>query len=398
VSPVRYAGGVIYPTANGAFDAQFWHANKRHRKRLSTLAQAKAWLLDVKTTIEREETPLDTWAQRDAAKALGMLPEGVSLVDAAEHYLRTAVAQSVTIREAVAALLSSHHEHLRPRSVQNLRLRLGRLVEDIGDRIIGEIRTADIEAWIASLSVGPQSQINYLSTTHLLFDFAQRRDWCRANPVARIPRPRVAPKDPGILSVEQAKGLLVNSQVNIGSGLLPIVALGLFLGIRPAEARRMTWEDIDWQQGHVLVGRESSKTRERRYGTLCPALRSWLMIVPEEERAGPIAKLSGGIDKQLLAARRAAGIKDWPHDALRHSFCSYHLALHQDAAKTAFELGHARPTTLYRHYRNLVTSAEGEAYFALRPETPPRNQWEPVPGTSGNREPVTMPETETPPR
>jgi integrase/recombinase XerD len=44
--------------------------------------------------------------------------------------------------------------------------------------------------------------------------------------------------------------------------------------------------------------------------------------------------------KQLRAVRKAAGITDWPDNALRHSFASYHLAHFKDAAALALEMGH----------------------------------------------------------
>ncbi len=42
-------------------------------------------------------------------------------------------------------------------------------------------------------------------------------------------------------------------------------------------------------------------------------------------------------------AAAAAGVATWPHNVMRHSFASYHLALHRDAPLTAHELGHSSP-------------------------------------------------------
>jgi hypothetical protein len=57
-----------------------------------------------------------------------------------------------------------------------------------------------------------------------------------------------------------------------------------------------------------------------------------------------------------------------PHNALRHSFCTYHVAMHGDAGKTATLLTHrGNVSILYEHYRGNATRAAGEAYFNLRP-------------------------------
>lgn len=56
-----------------------------------------------------------------------------------------------------------------------------------------------------------------------------------------------------------------------------------------------------------------------------------------------------------------------PGNILRHSFCSYHIALNRDAAATAVLLTHRSPAMLYQHYRGRATHADAEAFFALRP-------------------------------
>ena len=64
-------------------------------------------------------------------------------------------------------------------------------------------------------------------------------------------------------------------------------------------------------------------------------------------------------------AAQAAGIPRKPN-ALRHSFASYRLALLGDAAKVAFEMGNS-PQVVHSHYKNLVTPAEAERWFAIGP-------------------------------
>lgn len=58
--------------------------------------------------------------------------------------------------------------------------------------------------------------------------------------------------------------------------------------------------------------------------------------------------------------RLAARIKEWPHDAMRHSYASYHLAMHGSADKTSTELGHRSTEMLFRHYREPVTKHDAE--------------------------------------
>jgi integrase len=63
------------------------------------------------------------------------------------------------------------------------------------------------------------------------------------------------------------------------------------------------------------------------------------------------------------------GITPYPAKGLRHSFCSYHLAMYEDSAKTAFHAGHASVKTTYENYFQLVKKTEAEKYWQLTPET-----------------------------
>lgn len=60
---------------------------------------------------------------------------------------------------------------------------------------------------------------------------------------------------------------------------------------------------------------------------------------------------------------------DWPQDAMRHCFASYHLALHEDVGRTVTQMGHrGSPKIFFEHYRNLVMPDQGEAYFSILPQ------------------------------
>ena len=58
---------------------------------------------------------------------------------------------------------------------------------------------------------------------------------------------------------------------------------------------------------------------------------------------------------------------DWPENALRHSFASYHLAHFKNAADTALQLGHHDSRITFAHYRELVKPKEAERYWNIKP-------------------------------
>jgi integrase len=63
-------------------------------------------------------------------------------------------------------------------------------------------------------------------------------------------------------------------------------------------------------------------------------------------------------------------IKEWPDNALRHSFAGYHLAHFKNAASTAFELGHHDSRVTFVYYRELVKPKDAERYWNIGPGTP----------------------------
>ena len=66
-------------------------------------------------------------------------------------------------------------------------------------------------------------------------------------------------------------------------------------------------------------------------------------------------------------ARVTAGITEWPDNALRHSFASYHLAHFKDAKALALEMGHTDSGMLFNHYRALVRPNDAERYWNIGP-------------------------------
>lgn len=72
--------------------------------------------------------------------------------------------------------------------------------------------------------------------------------------------------------------------------------------------------------------------------------------------------------KKLEADREKAGLlENWPNNALRHSFGSYHLAQFKDAAALALQMGNS-PSMIFKHYRELVKPKDAERYWGIGPE------------------------------
>ena len=59
-------------------------------------------------------------------------------------------------------------------------------------------------------------------------------------------------------------------------------------------------------------------------------------------------------------------MKEWPDNAMRHSFVSYRLAATQNSPQTALESGHDQ-AVLFAHYRELVKPKDAARYWQIMP-------------------------------
>src|SRR5262249_39796404 len=107
-------------------------------------------------------------------------------------------------------------------------------------------------------------------------------------------------------------------------------------------------------------------TAMRRFVKIEPNLREWLL--PHRKIKGSVTPQEG-FRQTFDNARIAAGISidEWPDNALRHSFASYHLAHFKNAAATALELGHHDSRITFAHYRELVKPKEAARWWKLKP-------------------------------
>ena len=166
----------------------------------------------------------------------------------------------------------------------------------------------------------------------------------------------------------------------ISADLLPSVAIAAFAGVRSQELLRLTWEDIDLKQGHIVVAAEKAKTASRRIVPVLPALRAWLNRCSKgKKKTGLIVTgfaqpqswnraVSRDIERYNAKAK-AGNLPQMPriHNGLRHSFASYRLAVTKDAAAVALEMG-SSTRKLFENYRELVTGAQARRWFATVPQ------------------------------
>jgi integrase len=361
-----------------ALSVQYWAIDglprvngKRQRKFFRTKSDAERELAAIKGKLRREGEKALLISDALRIEALEcrdrLKPYNASLRDATDFFIAGHKAQqkSCSVGAAIEEYLKLQKLNRRSeRHIGDLKYRLGVFNGTFGPRLISELSIHEIEQWLHGLAQSPKSLNNFHIAVSSLFSFAVKRSYAASNPMGAIDKVRVPSKAPGILSPDECQKLL-NAAVNF-EGLLPMLAIQGFCGVRSAEALRLLWSDVDLARGFVQVAAEHAKGAQRRLVEMPANLKEWLL--PYSNRSGMLWPRSQvEYHRDLRDAREKARITKWPSNALRHSYASYHLAFHQNAAALALQLGHTSQAMIFSNYREVVTRDEAERYWAIKP-------------------------------
>jgi integrase len=325
-------------------------------------------------------------AASELVEARRRLPEGSTVVEAVTYFMarHPANAPTVTVAEAVKALA---HDRTVAKCSEQYVTRLEQGLEKFVETFrcpLAAVSAPQVADWQRALTgprgepLGNRTRKNYFGHVVTLFRFAQSRRWVSrdlADEIADLPQARVeAAGEVGVFTAAEIRNLLMNADADS----LPLIAIGAFAGLRTAELVRLEWQDIRLAERVIVIGAAKAKTASRRVVPIPENLATWL--APVVQREGSLAE---GLEDRIVTQRwtrlaRQLGIP-WKHNGLRHSFCSYRLAVTHDPAKVAFEAGNS-PQMIHRHYRALVTEAQGQDWFNVSPSG---RQADVVPMTAG---------------
>jgi site-specific recombinase XerD len=272
-----------------------------------------------------------------------------------------------TCSEVLAELLQACiTANRRPRTLINLRYVLTNFCTVYGAQPVASVTIQDLQNWLEERvgKLAPTSRGRYRVILNRLFAFAVKRGYREGNPISAIERPTFEETVPEVLTPDEVRILMNAAQTKV-KRIIPYLAIGLFAGLRTEnELRNLDWRMIDLNERTIEVTAATAKKRRHRTVEISDNLLQWL--APHRQDSGKIYFTWYAFNE----VREVAGIR-WPRNVMRHSFASYHLAMHNDAGKTALLLGHPRDIEmLFRHYRRMVKASDAAAYWNIRPEQP----------------------------
>jgi hypothetical protein len=229
------------------------------------------------------------------------------------------------------------------------------------DRPIDRIRSDEIEDFLDSKKATARRRINLRSEIITLFRYTQNR-------LRALPRDRKTEAE--LVEKDQTKRKPVETfspeefEAFIGAvrpEWLPWLVLGGLAGIRTdGEIFRIRWESFKWDKRIIDLEPAITKINERRHVPLCDRLIDLLMPVRRE--FGPVINQKKPEDETKRLAR-ITGIQ-WRRNALRHSFCSYRIAITGDIPLVSTESGNS-VQMIKRCYWDVKHFDEGLRWFGI---------------------------------
>lgn len=343
----------------------------RLRKYFDTKGKAEAFARV--TRLESEEignraAELDERTKRDALDAKKRLPAGKRIKDAVDFYIQHLkdTERSCDVAEAAGEFLAFKESMGKSRRYMlDMRSRLNAFKKAYGGRCMAEITPRIVDEWLGGLQVGSLARNNYRRVLHTFFAYGVRQGFCRENPMQRVDVAKVPVKDTEIFTPADMALMLAEAEGDV----LAYLAIGGFAGLRDAEIRRLTWEDVRRDVGEIDLSGRITKTAASRAVTILPVLAHYLEAFAFEK--GPVCKAGFERRLKMFKARLESPVEGvrravtWQHNGLRHSFATYHYRLN-DAGQTAKQLGHNGTKLLFKNYnKNRVANADARAWFNL---------------------------------
>lgn len=356
-------------------------------------------------------------AATDYEEARNIVGDGVSMVAIAEFWrMHHPSEKKKKLHELLPAFLQAVEMRRGDgRHLNDLKSRLKKFMTSFGDRYPDAITRLEILGYVLDLKnedgskPEPRTIRNHKTALSNFFSWLVEQGHLKSSPASGIKKrmlPKEVPKEIEFLSLEFVERYLRCAE-RYDPRLVAHEIIQLISGVRSDdEMENFRAEFVLPQTKEIKIPASIAKTGKReiidniepnfwawwahygpkegllRPGNYDPRWRRLRVLAATEDgtQADQLAKLP--IKTLLALPSSPTKLERWPWNARRRSFCTYHIALHQSADKTALILRHrGAASTLHNSYRGLgVTQDQGRAYFAFLPQpvaTPIRPQVHP---------------------
>lgn len=365
---------------------------KRIKRYFNTISEARHWLKNYKFTLGIDVSDfalLSPERLADIRASLKKIPPHISFLELTDFALlsperladiRTALnnlPDTISITECVNAYNPEIVNVPMPDAINEfLRLKDGAVSQhyyaDIRNQLTKfqnvfagwkDAEPHKIVSFCKSISTATKTQRHYFGTLREFFDFAETKSYCK-NPFNKIHKSEIPKVQRTSISVPTPADIKIFFErlETMYPKLVGLYALVAFGGIRLAEAQRLTSQSFDLNRNEITLPFKDSKTRQNWLQANMPNnVWEWLKKYPVND--------AWKIGNPDIYAKRAKDGLNFPPNALRHSFATYHLSLYREANKTQILMRHTSSAMLWQTYLAGLTSKEvAIEYFNIVPK------------------------------
>ena len=190
-----------------------------------------------------------------------------------------------------------------------------------------------------------------------------------------------------ILTLDECQRLLKAAQTHREGRLAPYVAVCLFGGLRPDEAKQLPWNQVNMVDKEIRL--EAWQTKDKRPRTIAfndgpkeqapfnLILQTWLTAYQDKpffprnwRRDFDVIKRAAGFGGRAVSSKAVSSkdgeLKAWTKDIMRHTAISHYFRLTGSYGRAAEMFGNSE-SIIKSNYQGRVTSADTKRFYALLP-------------------------------
>jgi integrase len=296
---------------------------------------------------------------------------------AVDYWLRlgrqNAVAESPRLDEAAESFLRwlEETESLRHQSKGNLRRRIDLFRNSVGDIRVCDFTPKAIDDFLDKRDVSTTTKDNDRRAISRFFSWCmdRKRGWTAINPCHAVKVERTEKPPPSILTLDECKKLLARAETYERGLMAPYISVCLFAGLRPFEAQRLTFQQVNLSDREIRLEAWQTKTGQARVVKICDTLYAWLKKY-DGRTFFPV-----NWRKHFIEVETAAGygphtaqrkFRALPPDIMRHTAISHYFRKTGSYGQTAEQFGNSE-AIIKKHYQGRVSSEDTKAFYALLP-------------------------------
>ena len=373
------------------YRVQGWREDgKWQRKQFKDEGAAKRFAAEKTIEMQNEgvarrlfQTSLDEDTLRECELALKRLGGTYSITSAVDYFLANHRAPDFTI--AIADGLKHYLDALensgvRANTIRSRKSVLLQFMETLDDPEVHEVTTQQVKAYLDGLRAKDgitkakrktfnnyKNDLNHFFSWSCAEDKTTNRPYSFTNPVdgiasfaaKRVNEQRAKASTTAPVRIKRGMSSLMNWRDGC---MVKYFALAYFAGIRPdGELQKLAKREgelINLKTGNIHIPADISKTKEERDIDISDNLMKWLKAYKK------LPIVPANFDRLYKRARKSFKLS---HDETRHSFISFHVALHRSIGDAALQAGNSE-SIVKKHYRKLHTREEGGEFFSIVPD------------------------------